>query len=159
MKKLEVFHSSEYDLLDYFDEEPAEGWYYWKTGPGIHVLDLEPKGPFSTQEKARAAGQRGRALPRAARAASCGPKGAVRMPEAWQIHQMNRYYDERFMGRIYQFRREQPPHLTCLVAEMRLDTELYACQEFNEHAWFQAAQYLDRMYKNTDTPLREEASA
>ena len=51
----EVFHSSEYDLLDYFEEGPDPGWYYWKTGPGIHVLDLDPKGPFPTQEKAQAA--------------------------------------------------------------------------------------------------------
>ena len=54
---LKVVHSNEYDLLDYFEEEPAEGWYYWYKGPGIHVLDLDPKGPFATQAEARKAAQ------------------------------------------------------------------------------------------------------
>lgn len=78
------------------------------------------------------------------------------MHEAWQTHQMNRYYDEQFMGRIYQFRSELPPHNTILIAEMRTGAELYACQEFDKHLWNLAASYLDRMYDNITLTSREE---
>ena len=78
------------------------------------------------------------------------------MHEAWQTHQMNRYYDEQFTGRIYLLRSEIPPHNTILIAEMRIGTELYACQEFDKHEWNEGACYLDRMHANTTLTSREE---
>lgn len=78
------------------------------------------------------------------------------MHSAWQTHQMNRYYDERFMGRIYQSHSDGPPHDPILVAEMRTGTELYACQEFDAPEWNEAANYLDRMHTNITLTSTEE---
>ena len=146
---LEVFHSSEYDLMDYF-EEPAPGWYYWKVGPGIHVLDLDPKGPFPTREEAaRAAGCPGRA----------GSDPAVSLPQGWEVRRANRTYDEQFVGTIYwiqpapglnggsQIPGSREPAL--LVAELRTNEGLYLSKEFEVDEWNEAARYLDQIYEAT----------
>lgn len=79
------------------------------------------------------------------------------MHEAWQTHQMNRYYDERFMGRIYQFRSQLSPNDMILVAELRVGTELYLSQEFDDGCFAEAALYLDQVYEAATLTSREES--
>ena len=145
---LEVFHSSEYDLLDYF-EDPAPGWYYWIVGEGIHEQDWDPKGPFLTREEA-------------ARVAGCpshAEKGpAVTLPKGWAIRRANRTYDEAFVGTIERMKSQIPGRAepALLVAELRTNEGLYLSKEFETDEWNEAALYLDQVYKATTLTRREE---
>ena len=50
----EVFHyPDDYDIREYFDDDPPEeGWYWWACQPGC-LPDGEPQGPFDCFEDAQ----------------------------------------------------------------------------------------------------------
>ena len=74
---------------------------------------------------------------------------SIKLPQGWKVMRVNRTYDERFLGSVYNGEDR-------LVAVLLQPEGEYLSREFEVHQWQEATLFLDSVFKGVSLTYREE---